>query len=301
LQRQILYNTDEISLAKVLLAEQKLKALNPEIKIRAFQEKLTPDNAQSLIKDYDLVIDGSDNFSTRYCVNDACVLENKPLIFGAMSRFDAQISVFHWQEGPCYRCLYPHAPPPEAVPNCSEAGVLGVLPGTAGSLMATEALKILLSLGQPLSGQLLTYDALNSQFFKRSFEKNRNCAVCGEHPTITALQPSSSAFTERQGLDWNELEKILSTASCALIDVRNVDEFQKGSLPKAQNIPLVELSLLLEKGLPELLQNSMLVFFCQSGKRSARAVELLAALGFKNTHHVRGGLDGRASSHDLLS
>lgn len=188
LQRQILYSSDAVGRPKAEVAKTHLEALNPHVQVEIFPLKLDSSNALEVLKPFDLVLDCTDNFPTRYLVNDACVLLGKPLVYGAIFQFEGQVSVFNWQGGPCYRCLFPQPPEPGSVPNCSEAGVFGVLPGVIGSLMATEALKIVLELGQPLSGQLLLYDGLNNTFRNLKFPKHTGCPVCGADPSVTTLQ-----------------------------------------------------------------------------------------------------------------
>jgi molybdopterin/thiamine biosynthesis adenylyltransferase len=187
LQRQVLYVESDLDKPKTLTAKDHLQALNPDLNILTYQEALTSQNAKQVIQSYDLIIDGSDNFPTRYLVNDACVLEHKPLLYGAISQFEGQLSLFNTSDGPCYRCLFPTPPKPGTVPNCAEAGVLGVLAGVVGNLMATEAIKFLLGLGESLSGVLLHYDALYSDLRRVRIKKNQACVVCGENPTLTGL------------------------------------------------------------------------------------------------------------------
>jgi len=187
LQRQVLYSTAEVGRSKAEVAREKLEALNPHLQVEAHALRLTSQNALDLLRPYDVVIDASDNFPTRYLVNDACVLLDKPLVYGAIHQFEGQVSVFHCQGGPCYRCLYPTPPQPGSVANCAEAGVLGVLPGVIGSLMAAEALKLRLGLGEPLSGRLLLYDILHHGFHQVAFSRRPDCPVCGDQPSVTTL------------------------------------------------------------------------------------------------------------------
>jgi len=188
LQRQVLFDTASIGQRKAEVAKNRLESINPHIHVEAHAQRITSENALGLLEPYDLIIDCTDNFPTRYLINDACVLLDKPLVYGAIHQFEGQLSVFHYQGGPCYRCLFPQPPRPGAVPNCAEAGVFGVLPGVIGSLMATEALKVLLGLGEVLSGQFLLYDGLQARFRRLGFPRRPDCGVCGEHPSVTTLQ-----------------------------------------------------------------------------------------------------------------
>ena len=188
LQRQVLFDTNSIGQPKAEVAKSRLENLNPHLRIEAYAQRITTANALELLEPYDLIIDCSDNFPTRYLLNDACVLLNKPLVYGAIHQFEGQLSVFHYRGGPCYRCLFPQPPRPGTVPSCAEAGVFGVLPGVIGSLMATEALKLLLDLGEVLSGRLLLYDGLQARFRHLAFSRRSDCPVCGEQPSVTTLQ-----------------------------------------------------------------------------------------------------------------
>ncbi len=294
LQRQILFRQDQISLPKATLAAEQLRALNSDIHVEGVNEKLTSSNAQKWVSSHDLVVDGSDNFNTRYLVNDACFFAAKPLVFGALARFDAQVSVLHFKQGPCYRCLYPEPPPVEATMNCSEAGVLGVLPGTVGTLMATEVLKIILGIGETLSGKLLQYDALAANFFSVALPKNKKCALCGADPRILNL-PTEQETRER-GLSWEEFEKAIEKKETLILDVRTTSEFAALSLKKSKNIPLAELDSYLHQQEKKSLEQAWIVV-CQSGRRSARAVEILQQHGIQNAQHVLGGLSGRTTDH----
>ncbi len=278
LQRQILFSNGDIGASKADTAKERLKSLNPAIEIRAINEKFSDSNGADLVRTHDFVIDGTDNFETRYLVNDLCVREDKALIFGAIYRFDAQISVFHYQGGPCYRCLYPQAPPLEAVSSCSEAGVLGVLPGTVGTLMANEAFKIILQIGEIASGKLLIYDSLKSEIYKRKLAKNKDCPSCGDG-VYQALTP-----TKLKSLTMNQIKNI---EDFFVVDVRQESEFQENHLPTARHFALPELKTQAEQIPRE--QNLLLV--CKSGKRSARAYEILDSLGYQNLFQLEGGMD----------
>ncbi len=291
LQRQVLFSHDDIGSLKALSAKNNLLSLNPSIHVDAISEAFSKANGAELIRRHDLIIDGTDNFETRYLVNDLCVAENKAFIFGAIYRFDAQISVFHYKGGPCYRCLYPNAPPLEAVSNCSEAGVLGVLPGTVGTLMANEALKILLNIGEVTSGKLLIYDSLRTEIYKRKLNRNVDCMSCGEGPLRNVLADVLLS-PKMQHLTLKEIENI---EEFFILDVRQESEFKAKHLPYATNIALPELK---EKS-ADIPRDQKLLLVCKSGKRSRRAGEILDELGFLNLFQLDGGMD-KISGVDLL-
>jgi sulfur-carrier protein adenylyltransferase/sulfurtransferase len=287
LQRQILYSTSQVSQSKVDVAQKRLLELNPELQIEAIHDRITAKNAEQLVGRYDLIVDGSDNFSSRYVVNEACVRAKKPLVFGAIYRFDGQVSVFGLANSPCYRCLYPEAPQAEAVPGCSEAGVLGVLPGVVGTLMATEVLKIILGIGKSLSGQVLIYDALGADFRRMKISRRQDCQTCGDH-AYAKLSVEITDSTPATTIGAEELKNLLmGTKPPILIDVRSEDEFLSRHLPGSLNIPLAQLS----KNLDRIPQGSQVIVVCQSGKRSARAVEILRASDRQDIHHLDGGLE----------
>jgi sulfur-carrier protein adenylyltransferase/sulfurtransferase len=284
-----LYKSKDVGELKVEKAREVLNALNDEVEIEIHATSLAPGNARELVRAHDLVLDGSDNFSTRYCLNDACVLENRPLVSGALHKFEAQISVLNFKGGPCYRCLYPEAPPAEAIPNCQEAGVLGVLPGMAGTLMATEAIKMILGIGKVLSGKLLHVDALTLSFVKRGFRKDEECPVCGVSPRIVSLDSKKTT----PGISWTEFSQL---SSQFLLDVRNSDEVSENEVKGFLNIPLPELASEIERGqLAVWPRNEEVIVICQSGKRSARAVEILTAAGFFRACQIEGGVLAKES------
>jgi len=289
LQRQILFSTAQVGSSKVLAAQKHLLALNPEIKVTVVNERFQIQNARELVNRCDVVIDGSDNFQTRYIVNDACVLENKPLVFGAVFRFDAQVSVFAQKSAPCYRCLYPQPPGVEASPNCSDAGVLGVLPGTAGTLMATEALKLILGIGESLAGFILAYDSLNMQFFRLQVARRSSCEVCGENPRIHDVTDGVlDADLPHAEISVTEMTARLKSPldGQIVIDVRNEDEFSFWHLPDSLNWPLAHLADKI-KLIPK---QSQIILVCQTGVRSRRAYRILSENGHQNMASLSGGL-----------
>lgn len=282
LQRQILFSTATIGQPKVIAAKDRLQALNPNVNIQAYNTRLTRENALDIISNYDIVVDGSDNFATRYLVNDACVLADKPLVFGSIFKFDGQVTVFNYQNGPTYRCLYPNPPADDAVPNCSEIGVLGVLPGIIGGLQANETLKLILGLGTVLSGTLLQLDLLSGKQLKLNFKRNPAMSV-------TELLPSYEAFCGiaqiEKEITWATVQQ--NEAGYALLDVRTPQEreaYHLGGL----HIPLSDLSTHW-KSIPI---NKKLVVYCQSGKRSAKAIEFLRNhLESTTFYNLKGGVN----------
>lgn len=284
LQRQVLFKTRDVGALKVEKARDVIRDLNENVNVEIRAQTVANENARELVREHDVVLDGSDNFKTRYCVNDACVLEARPLVSGALHKFEAQISTLNYAGGPCYRCIYPEPPPAEAIPNCQEAGVLGVLPGLAGTLMATEAIKVILEIGKVLSGKLLHVDALTMSFTKRGFRKDAECPVCGESPSIRSLEPDA----QTPGISWREF----SNASFRyLLDVRNADEVAESGEVGFLNVPLAELSRELAEGrLASWSRDEDVIVLCQSGRRSVRAVEILNAAGFRNAKQIEGGV-----------
>ncbi len=289
LQRQVIHGTSTIGKLKVESARAKLLDLNPDIQVDVYNEPYTSENALRIARDYDIILDGTDNFPTRYLTNDVAVFLGKPNVYASIYRFDGQVSVFYAKEGPCYRCLFPEPPPPGLVPSCAEGGVLGVLPGTIGTLQATEALKVLLGIGDPLIGKLLLYNALDMSFDFVKLKKNPNCRVCGPNADIKELidyeefcgVPSHDHEEGSAGANWDitapELAQRVKTNHLKLVDVREPHELQISSIPNAINIPLGQLAARLS----ELDSADEMVIFCKSGSRSARGLELLASAGFK--------------------
>jgi adenylyltransferase/sulfurtransferase len=307
LQRQIVHGTSTLGERKVASARRRLLDLNPSIQIDVYDEPFTSENAVRIAEPYELIIDGTDNFPTRYLVNDLCVLTHKPNIYGSIFRFEGQVSVFWADRGPCYRCLFPEPPPPGLVPSCAEGGVFGVLPGTIGTLQATEALKVLLGIGRPLIGKLLVYDALSMSFDELTLNKNPRCKVCSAEPVVTELI-DYEAFCgvpghdrEGSGLpsEW-EIEpsevahRLAAGESLQLVDVREPHELEISRIEGADLIPLGQLAARLH----ELNSAREMVVFCKSGTRSARALELLAGAGFRKVKHLRGGINAWAEQVD---
>src|SRR5712672_1028818 len=299
LQRQVIHGTKDVGRKKLDSAIETMSDINPFVQLDRFEVALTSENAMEIIKDYDIVVDGTDNFPTRYLVNDACVLLNKPNVYGSIFRFEGQATVFAYPGGPCYRCLYPEPPPPGLVPSCAEGGVLGILPGTIGLIQATETVKLILGIGEPLVGRLMLYDALGMRFRELKLRKNPDCPICGDHRTITELidynqfcgipdHPPAPA----PGLAEGEIDAVDVKAKIdrhdpfVLIDVREPHEYQIGHIPYARLIPLGDLP----KRVNELNSADEIVAHCKSGMRSAKAVEFLKQAGFKKVRNMKGGI-----------
>ena len=296
LQRQIIHTTADVGRKKLDSAADKLKAINPFLNLQTFETRLTSENALGLFREFDIVADGTDNFPTRYLVNDACVLMGKPNVYGSIFRFEGQASVFATKDGPCYRCLYPEPPPPGLVPSCAEGGVLGILPGLVGVMQATEAIKLILGVGEPLIGRLLLIDALNMKFRELRLRKNPDCPVCGAHPTITKLidynefcgirgeeKPVETGVPEIQV---EELKRRLDAGDdLFVLDVREPHEYQICNLG-GYLIPLGDLP----KRVSELDSSREIVAHCRSGVRSGKAVTFLRQAGFTKVHNLAGGI-----------
>jgi len=306
LQRQVIHGTGTIGMLKVESAKARLLDLNPDVEVETYNEPFTSANAMQIAAKYDILIDGTDNFPTRYLINDVSVFLGKPVIYGSIFRFDGQVSVFDARQGPCYRCLFPEPPPPGLVPSCAEGGVLGVLPGTIGTLQATEALKVLLGIGQPLIGKLLLYNALDMTFDFVKLKKNPHCRVCGPEADVRELidyeefcgVPGHDHEEGSAGAGWDitapELAERMKSNHLKLLDVREPHELQISALPDAVNIPLGQLAA----RLPELDSAQEMVVFCKGGTRSARALELLVSAGFKKVKNLRGGINSWAREVD---
>jgi adenylyltransferase/sulfurtransferase len=306
LQRQVIHGTSTIGKLKVESAKAKLLDLNPDIQVDIYNEPYTSENALRIARDYDIILDGTDNFPTRYLTNDVAVFLGKPNVYASIYRFDGQVSVFYAKEGPCYRCLFPEPPPPGLVPSCAEGGVLGVLHGTIGTLQATEALKVLLGIGEPLIGKLLLYNALDMSFDFVKLKKNPNCRVCGPNADITELidyeefcgVPSHDHEEGSAGagkdMTVQELSERIHTNHLKLLDVREPHELEISALPDAVNIPLGQLAARLS----ELDSADEMVIFCKSGSRSARGLELLASAGFRKVKNLKGGINAWAREVD---
>ncbi len=304
LQRQVIHGTSTLGVLKVESARARMLDLNPDIQVDIYNEPFTSENAMRIAEPYDLIIDGTDNFPTRYLTNDLCVLTGKPNVYGSIFRFDGQVSVFDAKQGPCYRCLFPEPPPPGLVPSCAEGGVLGILPGTIGTLQATEALKLILGIGDPLIGRLLLYNALDMSFEFVKLKKNPNCKVCGATPEITQLI-DYEAFCGVPGhdhgagaTDWDitapELAERMQHNHLRLLDVREPHELQISHIDGATLIPLGQLA----QRLSELDSAEEIVVFCKAGTRSARALELLHSAGFRKVKNLQGGINAWATQVD---
>src|ERR1700683_585758 len=297
LQRQGLFGTSDVWRPKIAAAADRLRNLNPEIQIDTFETHLTSENALDIVKDYDIVVDGTDNFPTRYLVNDACVLLGKPNVYGSIFRFEGQASIFGYPDGPCYRCLYPEPPPPGLVPSCAEGGVLGVLPGIIGSIQAMETLKLILKTGEPLVGRLLLFDALGMKFRELKLRKNSDCPVCGTNPSITKLidyaefcgirgEEAPAPQTTVPGITPRELKGRRDRGDdIYVLDVREPHEYQICNIG-GHLIPLGDLS----RRVNELDSSREIVAHCRSGKRSAEAAEFLRKAGFKKLWNLKGGI-----------
>jgi len=296
LQRQVTFSTSDVGRPKIEAARERLSNLNPAIQIDTHEVKLTSENALELFRDYDIIVDGTDNFPTRYLVNDACVLLGKPNVYGSIFRFEGQATVFGYPGGPCYRCLYPEPPPPGLVPSCAEGGVLGVLPGIVGSIQAMETIKLILGSGEPLVGRLLIFDALKMRFRELKLRKNPECPVCGEHPTVTKLidyyefcgirGEEGAPTVQVPEIEPRELKARLGRGDdLFILDVREPHEFQICNL-NGQLIPLGELP----RRAHELDSSREIVAHCRSGKRSADAVDFLRKAGFRKIWNLKGGI-----------
>src|SRR5438477_6794773 len=296
LQRQIIHSTADVGRKKLDSAAEKLQAINPFVNVKKIETRLSSVNALELFRDFDIIADGTDNFPTRYLVNDACVLTGKPNVYGSIFRFEGQASVFGTEEGPCYRCLYPEPPPPGLVPSCAEGGVLGILPGLVGVMQATEVIKLILGAGEPLTGRLLLIDALAMKFRELKLRKNPDCPACGTHPTITQLidynefcgirgeeKPVETGIPEMQV---EELKRRLDAGeNLYVLDVREPHEYQICNIG-GHLIPLGDLP----KRVNELDSSREIVAHCRSGVRSAKAVGFLQQAGFKKVHNLAGGI-----------
>ncbi len=306
LQRQVIHRTDDIGRLKVESAKERINSINPHVDVQTFDARISRDNAMELIKPYDIVIDGTDNFPTRYLVNDACVFQRKPNIYGSIFRFDGQATVFFPFKGPCYRCLYPESPPPGMVPSCAEGGVLGVLPGIIGIIQATEAIKLIIGKGEPLIGRLLLYNALAMEFREVKLKRSPDCPVCGEHPTINDLvdyevfcgigrgEETDGAHSEYD-LGPGEVKQLVGNdPNVVLLDVREPHEYEIVRIEGSRLIPLSELHLRTN----ELDTADTIITYCHHGQRSLQAVKTLQHFGFKKLKHLRGGIDAWASEVD---
>lgn len=292
LQRQVLYTTADIGRPKLEAASERLRAMNPHVQVETHPVTLDASNALALIASYDVVLDGTDNFTARYLVNDACVLTGRPNAYGSIFRFEGQASVFATKGGPCYRCLHPQPPPPGLVPNCAEAGVLGVLPGIIGVIQATEAIKLLLGIGEPLIGRFVIYDALRMRFRELKLARDSDCAVCGDHPTIRELKAYDGYCEgvrndEPMDITVKELKARMDRGDAPrVIDVREPHEAAICSIPGAELVPAAQFA----QQLGELDPNQEIVIHCKSGGRSGQAVQMMKARGFTKARNLTGGV-----------
>jgi molybdopterin/thiamine biosynthesis adenylyltransferase/rhodanese-related sulfurtransferase len=307
LQRQVIHGTSTVGNLKVESARNRMLDLNPDIQVDVYNEAFTSENAVGIAEPYDLIADGSDNFPTRYLTNDLCVLTGKPNVYGSIYRFEGQVSVFDARRGPCYRCLFPEPPPPGLVPSCAESGVLGILPGTIGTLQATETIKLILGLGDPLIGRLLLYNAEDMTFEFVKLHKNPGCKVCGENPTVSELidyeafcgVPGREVESGSAGEEWDitpgELDQQLKAGvPLKLVDVREPHEQEISHIDGAQIIPLGQLA----GRLSELDPSNEIVLICKAGVRSTRALHILLGAGFRKLHNLKGGLNAWAREID---
>ncbi len=297
LQRQVIHDTNDVGRPKLESARDTILDINPNVEVIPYETRLTSENALDIFRDFDLVADGTDNFPTRYLVNDACVLLGKPNVYASIFRFEGQASVFYAKEGPCYRCLYPEPPPPGLVPSCAEGGVLGVLPGIMGCIQALEAIKLILGKGEPLIGRLLIFDALGMRFRELKLRKNPECPVCGKNPTIHELIDYEQ-FCGIRGEEHKpdvrvpeitavELKELMDEGRTpVLIDVREPHEYQICRIPGSKLIPLGEVPARMH----ELNSADEIVVHCRSGARSAQAVDFLMKSGFRKIHNLKGGI-----------
>ena len=302
LQRQILHGTDTLGIPKLESARRRIEDLNPNVQVETFETRLTSANALDILREFDVVADGTDNFPTRYLVNDACVLLGKPNVYGSIFRFEGQASVFYAKEGPCYRCLYAEPPPPGLVPSCAEGGVLGVLPGIIGSIQAMETIKLVLGKGETLIGRLLLFDALRLKFRELKLERDPDCPVCGRKPTITSLIDyeafcgvgSEPAYDGAEVTALDLKEELDAGKPIVLVDVREPHEYEIVNIDGARLIPLGDLP----ERLRELDDHAEIVTHCHHGARSLKALEILRAAGFAKVRSLKGGIDAWAVNID---
>ena len=300
LQRQVAFGTQDVGRPKVDATKDRIKQINPNVEVTTYRTKLTADNVMDIFKEYDIIIDGTDNFPTRYLVNDACVFLKKPNVYGSIFRFEGQATVFWAEKGPCYRCLYPEPPPPGMVPSCAEGGVLGILPGTIGLIQATEAVKLILGKGDSLTGRLLLYNAMDMKFREVKLQKDPECPVCSANPSITKLIDyeqfcgiglgQEEATVDTNGIPEITVQqlkaKIDKKEKFTLVDVREPHEYQIGKIPGSRLIPLGEIAV----RAAELDTADEIILQCRSGGRSAKALQTLSGMGFKRLKNLRGGI-----------
>lgn len=303
LQRQVIHGTKNVNQPKVESAKERIADINPNVKVVTYNEMLTRDNIMRILKDYDIVLDGTDNFQTRYLVNDACVFSKKPFVYGSIFRFDGQITVFYPFKGPCYRCLFAEPPPPGMVPSCAEGGVLGILPGVVGVIQATEVVKLIMGKGEPLIGRLMLYDALKMSFREVKFRRNPKCPVCSDNPTIKELVDYDAFCGIKRGEDASDKKasangiaiisakelksKMDKKDKFVLVDVREPSEYQINQIPGSKLIPLGSVA----ERANELDSADDIVVYCHFGGRSAKAAGVLGQMGFKKVKNLTGGID----------
>lgn len=300
LQRQVAFSTSDVGRPKVEATRDRINQINPNVQVDTYREKLSSENVKKLFAPYDIIIDGTDNFPTRYLTNDACVFLKKPNVYGSIFRFEGQATVFWAEKGPCYRCLYPEPPPPGMVPSCAEGGVLGILPGTIGLIQATEAVKLILGKGEPLIGRLLLYNALDMRFREVKLQKDPECPVCGDRPTITDLIDyeqfcgiglgQEEAKVETNGIPEITVKELKAKMDrkerFVLVDVREPHEYQIGRIPGSKLIPLGEIT----QRANEIDSTEEVILQCRSGARSAKALQQLRMLGYKRLKNLKGGI-----------
>ncbi|RME93211.1 MAG: molybdopterin-synthase adenylyltransferase MoeB [Candidatus Hydrogenedentota bacterium] len=307
LQRQVLYTTADVGKPKAEVAKARIEAMNPNVKVQTYTVPFKSDNAMEIAEGYDVIIDGTDNFPTRYLVNDLCVLTGRTNVFGSIFRFDGQVTVFNAKEGPCYRCLYPDPPPPGMVPSCAEGGVLGILPGVVGVMQATEAIKVITGIGEPLIGRLVIFDALKMKFRELKIRKNPDCPVCGEHPTVKELidyeqfcgvnvegEDLSLMDEDVQMTVFDLQDKLEDGEKPYLLDVRTPQEYEICHFEDSKLIPLDELP----NRINEVPLDEEVVVLCHHGNRSMRAIEFMKQAGYKKLKNLAGGIDAWAMHID---
>ena len=300
LQRQVAFGTQDVGRPKVEATKDRINSINPNVQVTTYQTKLSSENALDIFKEYDIIIDGTDNFPTRYLTNDACVFLKKPNVYGSIFRFEGQATIFWGEKGPCYRCLYPEPPPPGMVPSCAEGGVLGILPGTIALIQATECIKLILGKGDPLIGRLLLYNAMDMKFREVKLQKDPDCPVCGKNPSITTLIDyeqfcgiglgQEEAAVETNGISEisaKELKALIDKKEkFVLVDVREPHEYDIAKIPGSKLIPLGEVM----QRARELDTADNIVVHCRSGARSAKAIHQLQKMGFKRLKNLKGGI-----------
>jgi thiazole biosynthesis adenylyltransferase ThiF len=310
LQRQILFTTEDVGKPKVEVAAKRLKALNPDVTVNTYAVALKSDNIMDILKNYDMIIDGTDNFPTRYLTNDAAALQGKPNIYGSIFRFDGQLTVFKTPEGPCYRCLYPEPPPPGEVPSCAEGGVMGAMVGTIGAMQATEAIKLITGVGTPAIGKLVIYNSLDMQFRNLKLRKDPNCPLCGEHPTVKELidyemfcgMKVEETQTKETAVKKDEIDalglkvKMDEKQDFVLVDVREQNEYDMARIPGSILVPLSQLPNRFHE--LDKYKGKEIVVHCKMGGRSAKAITFLKEQGFNNLVNMAGGITGWSDQVD---